>query len=415
MVAAPATALRLPRRSAAPKRITILGATGSIGTSTLSVIAARSDDYAVEAVTAHANAAGLAKAARAARAKLAVIADEKAYSSLKEALAGSGIEAAAGEAAVIEAATRHVDLVVAAIVGAAGLAPTYAALAGGAQIALANKECLVSAGELFVRAARATGTTILPVDSEHNAIFQILDGRDATTVERITITASGGPFRDWTRDQMSRATPAAALAHPTWRMGPKITVDSATLMNKGLELVEAHHLFGVDSSRLDVLIHPQSIVHGLVTFRDGAVIASLASPDMKGPIGHCLAWPQRPQNGNPRLDLASLPALAFAAPDLHRFPGLALARAALDRGSRATNIMSAANEIAVEAFLAGRIGFLQIAQIVEETLSRAEVHMTWAPLTTIDEAIAIDLEGRRIAIDLLGHQPNLHGVRESTQ
>jgi 1-deoxy-D-xylulose-5-phosphate reductoisomerase len=303
---------------------------------------------------------------------------------------------------VVEAATRPADVVVAAIVGAAGLAPSYAALAAGAQLALANKECLVSAGELFVRMARARGSTILPVDSEHNAIFQILDGRDRDTVERITITASGGPFREWSREQMAVATPAAALAHPTWVMGPKITIDSATLMNKGLELVEAHHLFGADGARLDVLIHPQSIVHGLVTFRDGAVLAALAPPDMRGPVAHCLTWPERVTDSRAHLDLANLPPLAFSAPDLGRFPALRVARSALDRGTRATNIMSAANEIAVQAFLAGRIGFLQIVQIVEETLARAAANLLHGPIGSIDEALALDREGRRVAIEVLG-------------
>ena len=401
MVAAPATALRAPVIGTVPKRITILGATGSIGTSTLAVIASRPEAFSVEAVTANANAAKLAQAARAARARTAVIADPAQYGALKEALAGSGVDAAAGQQAVIDAATAPADLVVAAMVGAAGLAPSYAALAAGTPVALANKECLVSAGELFVRTARARGTTILPIDSEHNAIFQILDGRDPETVERIVITASGGAFRDWSREQMASATPAAALAHPTWAMGPKITIDSATLMNKGLELVEAHYLFCVDSARLDVLIHPQSIVHGMVTFRDGAVLAALGAPDMRGPISHCLHWPDRVQTTGSRLDLASLPPLSFAAPDLSRFPALAIARAALDRGTRATNIMSAANEIAVQAFLSGRIGFLKIAEIVEETLARASALLKAAPLHDIEEAIALDREGRRMAIELV--------------
>ncbi len=384
-----------------PKRITILGATGSIGASTLDVIAANPAAYAVEAVTANSNAAKLAEVARASGARLAAIADPSAYAALKEALSGTGIEAAAGPAAIVDAATRPSDLVVAAIVGAAGLAPSYAALAAGLPLALANKECLVSAGDLFVRTARARGVPILPVDSEHNAIFQILDGRDVETVDRIVITASGGPFRDWTVEQMAKATPKAALAHPTWSMGPKITIDSATLMNKGLELVEAHHLFAVEGGRLDVLIHPQSLVHGLVSFRDGAVIASLAPADMRGPIAHCLSWPARIANNAARLDLAKLPALTFSAPDNGRFPALRVAREALDQGTRATNIMSAANEIAVEAFLAGRIGFLEIAAIVNQTLTRAGGYLSSAPLASIDEAIDLDREGRRLAIELL--------------
>jgi 1-deoxy-D-xylulose-5-phosphate reductoisomerase len=396
-----ATARKAPLAGAAPKRISILGATGSIGASTLAVIGARPGDFAVEAVTANANVLKLARVARSVGAKAAIIADASAYGALKEALSGSGIEAAAGPQAVIEAATRPVDLVVAAIVGAAGLAPSYAALAAGTPLALANKECLVSAGDLFMRMARARKVTILPVDSEHNAIFQILDGRGAESVERIVITASGGPFRDWTRAQMATATPSAALAHPTWVMGPKITIDSATLMNKGLELVEAHHLFGVAGPDLDVLIHPQSIVHGLVTFRDGSVLASLAPADMRGPIAYCLNWPERVENRHARLDLAQLPPLAFLTPDEARFPALAVARQALDRGTQATNIMSAANEVAVEAFLGGRIGFLKIAEIVEETLERASAHLSEAPLASIEDAIALDKHGRRLALEVL--------------
>jgi 1-deoxy-D-xylulose-5-phosphate reductoisomerase len=400
MVTSPA-AVRVPVATAAPKRITILGATGSIGDSTLAVVRAHPSAYTVEAVTAHSNVLKLARLARAAGARVAAVADASAYGALKDALAGSGIEAAAGPAAVVEAAARPAEIVVAAIVGAAGLAPSYAALAAGTPLALANKECLVSAGDLFVRTARAKGVPLLPVDSEHNAIFQILDGHARDTVERIAITASGGPFRDWSREQMAVATPAAALAHPTWSMGPKITVDSATLMNKGLELVEAHHLFDVAADRLDVLIHPQSIVHGLVTFRDGAVLAALGPADMRGPIAHCLSWPDRIENSFPRLDLAALPGLTFRAPDVERFPALAVARAALDRGTRATNIMSAANEIAVAAFLAGRIGFLEIASIVNETLGRAGAHLSASPIASIDEAIALDREGRHLAIELL--------------
>jgi 1-deoxy-D-xylulose-5-phosphate reductoisomerase len=413
-VVAPATAVLTPAARTRPKRITILGATGSIGASTLAVIGAQPGHYAVEAVTANSNAAKLAKVARASRARLAAIADPAAYAALKEALAGSGIEAAAGPAAVVDAARRPADLVVAAIVGAAGLAPSFAALAAGTPLALANKECLVSAGDLFVRTARARGVPILPVDSEHNAIFQILDGRDSETVERIVITASGGPFRDWTAERMAAATPAEALAHPTWSMGPKITIDSATLMNKGLELVEAHHLFDVGSDRLEVLIHPQSIVHGLVAFCDGAVIAALGPADMRGPIAHCLSWPERVQNSVTRLDLAKMPALSFAAPDAIRFPALAVARAALAQGTRATNIMSAANEIAVEAFLGGSIGFLEIASIVNETLSRAGVHLSSAPLADIEEAIDLDRTGRRLAVELLPRKANVGAAEEKS-
>jgi 1-deoxy-D-xylulose-5-phosphate reductoisomerase len=400
MVAATVAALA-PVAAATPKRITILGATGSIGTSTLAVINAHRGAYAVEAVTANTNARKLAGIARASGARFAAITDPGQYQALRDALSGSGVEAAAGEAAVVEAAELPADLVVAAIVGAAGLAPSFAALAAGTPLALANKECMVSAGDLFVRMARKRGITILPIDSEHNAIFQLIDGRFMDAVVQVTITASGGPFRDWTMEQMSRATPQAALAHPTWTMGPKITVDSATLMNKGLELVEAHHLFGLDGAKLEVLIHPQSIVHGLVTLRDGTVLAALGPADMRGPIAHCLSWPQRLDTAQPRLDLTRLSALTFAPPDAARFPALGLARAALDRGSRATNIMSAANEIAVEAFLAGRIGFLQIVGIVAEAVSHAMHQQPGTPFADIEEAIALDAEGRQRARELV--------------
>jgi 1-deoxy-D-xylulose-5-phosphate reductoisomerase len=380
----------------APRRVTILGATGSIGTSTIAVLAERPDDFVVEAVTANADAARLASVARQVGARMAVVADAAAYADLKAALAGSGIAAAAGPAAVAEAAVRPADVVVAAIVGAAGLAPTLAAVHTGARVALANKECLVSAGTLFMTAAKKSGAAILPVDSEHNAIFQILDGRDRATVDKIVVTASGGPFRTWTHKQMDKATPAEALRHPNWSMGPKITIDSATLMNKGLELIEAHHLFGQPAAQLDVLIHPQSIVHGLVSFADGYILAALSAPDMRTPIAHCLAWPEVSHGAGRRLDIGSLATLEFSAPDVARFPALGLARDALAAGGGATNILSAANEIAVTAFLAGRIGFLEIARIVAETLSGAGELINREP-ATIDDAIALDSEARRIA------------------
>ena len=396
-----ATLLNRPMAVEAPRRITILGATGSIGASTLAVIAERPEAYIVEAVTANSNAAYLAEVAQAVGARLAVIADPTRYAELREALSGTGIVAAAGAAAVIEAAVRPADVVVAAIVGAAGLAPTFAAVAAGARIALANKECLVSAGAIFMKAARRAGITILPVDSEHNAIFLILDGRPLSAVERIVITGSGGPFLTWTREQMAKATPAEALRHPKWNMGPKITIDSATLMNKGLELVEAHYLFDQPSEKVDVLIHPQAIVHGLVSFADGYVVAALSPPDMRTPIAHCLAWPGQNPVSVKHLDLAAITELSFALPDLDRFPALRVAREALDSGGWATNILSAANEIAVAAFLAGEVGFLEIARIVEEAVERAARVMPAAAPETIDEAIALDAEGRRIASELV--------------
>jgi 1-deoxy-D-xylulose-5-phosphate reductoisomerase len=406
MVSAGATAL--DRGAAvAPRRVTILGATGSIGTSTLAVLAERPEAFAVEAVTANANAEQLAAVARRSGARLAAIADPAAYADLKAALSGSGIAAAAGPGAVVDAAVRPVDVVVAAIVGAAGLAPTFAAVKAGSRIALANKECLVSAGALFMAAAKRAGVAILPVDSEHNAIFQILDGREADSVAQIVVTASGGPFRTWSREQMAAATPAEALRHPNWSMGPKITIDSATLMNKGLELIEAHHLFGQPGERLSVLIHPQSIVHGLVSFTDGYVLAALSAPDMRTPIAHCLAWPEASPGAGRRLDLAAIGNLEFSAPDPGRFPALRLARAALDMGGSATNILSAANEIAVNAFLAGRIGFLEIARIVEQSLGQADGLLGRTP-ATIEEAVALDGEGRRIAAALIEAASRTH-------
>jgi len=394
-------AMARPVPAASPRRITILGATGSIGASTLSVVRDHPEAFVIEAVTANASGTELARIAGACGARVAVVADKAAYADLKAALAGTGVEAAAGEDALVEAATRPVDMVVAAIVGAAGLAPTYAALSAGIPLALANKECMVSAGDLFVAAARRSGAPMLPVDSEHNAIFELLRDRPRASVARVTITASGGPFRTWSLERMAAATAAEAVRHPNWSMGRKISVDSATLMNKGLELIEAHHLFALPSSHLDVLIHPQSIVHGLVALTDGYVLACLSLPDMRTAIARCLSWPAESRRQAERpLDLSAIGTLEFAAPDAVRFPALGLARAALEEGGRATNIMNAANEIAVESFLVGRIGFLEIARIVEQTLDRASAEIRGAP-ASIEEAVALDREARRIASGLV--------------
>jgi 1-deoxy-D-xylulose-5-phosphate reductoisomerase len=395
-----------PLSSDAPRRISILGATGSIGASTLAVIAERPADFSVVAVTGNDNAAKLAEIARDGGAELAVIANPAAYAALKDALAGTGIEAATGNAAVIDAASRPTDLVIAAIVGAAGLAPTMAAIEAGTQVALANKECLVCAGDLFVGAARKAGMPILPVDSEHNAIFQALGGHPIETVEKIILTASGGPFRDWTVEAMAAASPQQALRHPNWSMGQKITIDSATMMNKGLEVIEAHHLFGLPDERVEILVHPQSAVHGIVAFRDGSMLAQISAPDMRTPIAHCLAWPERTSSGSTRLDLAALGTLSFERPDPRRFPALRLAREALAAGGWATNIMNAANEIAVEAFLRHRIGFLEIAELVEETVERAAGLSTKTPDST-EAALDLDREGRRIALELMEHRAGL--------
>ena len=383
------------------RRVTILGATGSIGTSTLDLIKRNPSRFAVEAVTARRSAAALAKLARDVSARFAVVADRAAYAELKEALAGSGIEAAAGEAALIEAAQRPADWVMAAITGAIGLKPTLAAIERGATVGVANKECLVCAGALFMRTAAKVGATVLPVDSEHNAIFQALGAGRRADVKRIILTASGGPFRTWSTEAIRAAKVEQALRHPNWSMGPKVTIDSATLMNKGLELIEAHHLFALPSEQIDVLVHPQSVVHGLVEFRDGSVVAQLGPPDMRVPIAHCLAWPERIDGPAPRLDLAKTRELNFEAPDLARFPALALARQALEAGGGAPTVLNAANEVAVAEFIAGRIGFTGIPALVDATLQRAAGRGLLREPTEIGAALAIDHTARSLAQDLL--------------
>jgi 1-deoxy-D-xylulose-5-phosphate reductoisomerase len=385
----------------AERRITILGATGSVGASTADLIRGRPDRYRVEAVSAGRNAAALAKLARELGARIAVVADPAAYDDLKSALAGSGIEAAAGTDALIEAASRPADWVMAAIAGATGLRPTMAAIDRGATVALANKECLVCAGSLFMQRAAETGATVLPVDSEHNAIFQALSAGGRDDVERIVLTASGGPFRTWSREQIQAATPEQALRHPNWSMGPKITIDSATLMNKGLELIEAHHLFGMPAEKIDVLVHPQSVIHGMVEFRDGSVVAQLGAPDMRIPIAHCLAWPDRMAAPNPRLDLTRIATLTFESPDLKRFPALRLAREALEAGGAAPTILNAANEVAVGEFIAGRLGFAGIPALVETALELGERHDLMAEPSSVDAAIAVDHAIRRLVREVL--------------
>jgi len=352
------------------RTITVLGATGSIGRSTAALLeAAAPGSFVVEALVAGRDAAALAAQARKLGARLAVVADEAALPALREALAGSGIAAAGGEAAVLEAAARPVDWTMAAIVGAAGLASTLAALKRGGTLALANKESLVCAGPIVLEAARAAGATLLPVDSEHNAIFQALHGAAPESIEKIILTASGGPFRNASLAEMRAATPEQAVKHPVWSMGAKISVDSASMFNKGLELIEAARLFPVTPDQLDVLVHPQSAVHGLVQYRDGSLLAQLGSPDMRTPIAHALAWPARMHVDVPRLDLAALARLEFAAPDPQRFPALRLCREALVAGHAAPCVLNAANEVAVALFLARKLGFLDIAAVVEETLS----------------------------------------------
>jgi 1-deoxy-D-xylulose-5-phosphate reductoisomerase len=387
--------------SAVERSVTILGATGSIGASTVDLLRRHRGRCRVEAVAANRNAGALAELARDLGARFAAIADPTRYAELKEALAGSGIEAAAGEDSVVEAASRPADWVMAAIAGSAGLKSALAAAERGAMVALANKECLVCAGGVFMRRAAATGAVVLPVDSEHNAIFQALAGGRRHDVSRIILTASGGPFRTWTAEAIRAATLEQALRHPNWSMGPKVTIDSATLMNKGLELIEAHHLFALPPSQIDVLVHPQSVVHGLVEYRDGSFLAQLGPPDMRVPIAHCLAWPERIDGAAVRLDLARIATLSFEEPDLARFPALGLARQALERGAGAPTALNAANEIAVEAFMGGRIGFTGIAALVEATLDATSGRGLLREPEDLDAALAIDHIGRRIARDLL--------------
>ena len=351
------------------RRLAILGATGSIGKSTLDLVERNRERFEVTAVTAATNVEALAQIVRRTGASLAVIADERRYRDLAELLVGTNCRAAAGEEGLVEAASDEAELVIAAIVGCAGLKPVMAAVKGGRTIALANKEALVSAGAVMIDAAAAAGATLLPVDSEHNAIFQCLAGSRSQDVSRIILTASGGPFRTASAETIRNASPAEAVAHPNWSMGAKISVDSATLMNKGLELIEAHYLFGLPSAQLDVVIHPQSVIHSMVEFVDGSVLAQLGSPDMRIPIAYALAWPERMPSPAQRLDFAATARLDFEAPDLYRFPALRLAREALEAGGAAPAVLNAANEVAVASFLSGEIGFADISEVVQEALS----------------------------------------------
>jgi 1-deoxy-D-xylulose-5-phosphate reductoisomerase len=390
-----------PRPTIAPRRITILGATGSVGTSTVDLLRRNRAHFRVEALTANRNTAALATLAREFGAGMAVVADEDCYGDLKEALSGTRIEVMAGPAGLREAGARPADWIMGAITGASGLEPTLAAVGQGRTVALANKECLVCAGALFMRRAAASGATILPVDSEHNAIFQALTAGPRADVTRIIVTASGGPFRTWTKEAIRTATPAQALRHPNWSMGPKVTIDSATLMNKGLEIIEAKHLFDLEPGEIEVWVHPQSVVHGLVEYRDGAVIAALGPPDMRVPIAHCLAWPDRIDGPAPRLDLAKVATLTFEAPDLDRFPALAIARHALETGRGAPTVLNAANEIAVAEFLGERLPFVGIAALVEATIEAAAKRGFMREPASVDDALTIDRAGRALARGLL--------------
>jgi len=390
-----------PQPVSATRSVSLLGATGSIGSSTIDLIKRGGARYRVEALSAHRSGAALARLARELNARFAAVGDPDAYAELKDGLAGSGIEAAAGPAALVEAAERPAEWVMAAISGSVGLKPTLAAAKRGATIALANKECLVCAGAMFMRAAAAGGASVLPVDSEHNALFQALSAGRREDVRRAILTASGGPFRTWSLEAMRAATPEQALKHPNWSMGAKITIDSATLMNKGLELIEAHHLFALAPNELDVLVHPQSVVHGLVEFRDGSVVAQLGAPDMRIPIAHCLAWPARIDGPAPRLDLAQVANLTFEAPDLTRFPALALTRQVLEGGGAGPTVLNAANEVAVGAFVERKLGFAGIVALVAATLEAADARGLRQEPQTVDEALGVDHMARSLAIDFL--------------
>ncbi len=391
-----------PRLEApALKRINILGVTGTIGQNTLDLIARDPDAYQLGAITAHRNVADLASAARQFKAELAVIADPSLYKELKAALAGSATQVAAGPSGMVEAGAHPAEWTMGAIVGIAGLKPTLAAVQQGHCVALANKECLVSAGEVFMQQVAAHDTVLLPVDSEHAAVFQAIGANPSSAIEKITLTASGGPFRRLSKDEMKEVTPHQALKHPNWSMGRKITIDSATMMNKGLELIEAYHLFPVEPEQLDVIIHPQSIVHCLVEFTDRSVLAQMSSPDMRTPIAFALGWPQRIEAPTKPLDLIELARLDFEAPDLDRFPALRLAREVLKLGGGAPAVMNAANEVAVAAFLAGEIGFLAITALCEQTLE-AMMQLSALPAPqTLDDVFRIDQAARRLAREQL--------------
>lgn len=387
-----------------PMRLIVLGATGSIGKSTLDLVARNPERFKVTALVANNNVDELARLARLVKAESAVLANEAHGAALAEALSGSGVAVSAGSQAVLEAVDRPADIVVAGIVGAAGLVPTLAAIKPGRAIALANKECLVSAGDLFMKKVRQSGATLLPVDSEHNAIFQVFEPENRSKVEKIILTASGGPFRTTRLEDMTAITPEQALKHPNWDMGQRITIDSATLMNKGFEVIEAFHLFPVGYDQLGVLVHPQSVVHGLVQYADGSLLAQMGSPDMRTPIAHCLAWPGRMSVPLKRLDLAEIGSLTFERPDLVRFPALGLALSSLKRGGGATCVLNAADEIAVSAFLERRLRFSDIPAAVEATIDRLEAAGRLAQPDSADAVMALDAEARVICANWIGER-----------
>ncbi len=382
-----------PAPNAEPRRVCVLGATGSVGINTLDMLERNRDAFVVDVLTANTNAELLAAQAKSMDARLAVVADETKYNELKSALSGTSIEAAAGTAAIADAAAEPTDWVMAAIVGAAGLAPTLEAVRRGATIALANKECLVSAGEIFAREVTSHGATLLPVDSEHSAIYQVFDFEHADHVGRVILTASGGPFLTRSIEDMRDVSVAEAVAHPNWDMGAKISIDSATMMNKGLELIEAYHLFPVDKSQIEILVHPQSVIHSMVEYVDGSVLAQLGTPDMRTPIAYAMSWPGRIDCPSPRLALDKIATLTFEKPDSIRFPALRLAREALEQGGAAPTILNAANEIAVQRFLDGEIAFLDICRIVEKTLEKVPN----TAINTLADVTDADQEARKVA------------------
>jgi 1-deoxy-D-xylulose-5-phosphate reductoisomerase len=396
-----AVPLRNNKAAASARTVTVLGATGSIGDSTMDLLRGDRNRYQVEALTANSNVEGLAKLAREFGARFAAVADPTKLDALKEALAGTRTECGAGESAIIEAAARPADWVMAAVSGAAGLKPALAAVDRGAAVALANKECLVCAGDFFMERAAKAGACILPADSEHNALFQALSSGNREELVRVIITASGGPFRTWASTDIEQATLAQALKHPNWSMGQKITIDSASMMNKGLEVIEAAYLFALKPDEIDVLVHPQSIIHGMVEFSDRSVVAQLGAPDMRIPIAHCLGWPDRIVGPSARLDLAKIGQLTFEAPDFERFPGLRLAYDALRARGGLTTVFNAANEVAVAAFIAGKIRFGAIARLVEATMNDWVRSGNLAPLASADDAISVDHNARNKAASLL--------------
>jgi len=375
------------------RRVTVLGSTGSIGKSTVDLLAGHRDSFSVEALTGHRNVQLLAAQARQLGAKLAVIGDENLYAELKQALSGTPIEAAAGPQAVIDAASRPADWVMAAIVGTAGLRPTLAAIAQGTTVALANKESIVAAGPLMLAAVKSAGATLLPVDSEHNAIFQVLDPAQRGGVARIILTASGGPFLRKSRAELAAMTPAEAVRHPNWSMGAKISVDSATMMNKSLEIIEASYLFEVPDEKVDAIIHPQSVVHSMVEYIDGSILAQMGAPDMRTPIAHTLGWPARIETTGQRLDLSGMLSMQFEPVDTARFPAVTLARQAVRAGVGYPVVLNAANEVAVEAFLQGRLSFDKIEILSEQALQSVDI----GRISGLDDVIALDLAARAIA------------------